>query len=72
MTTWPPAALTCSAARSIRFRNPRLPKFAEEITLRNLGFDGARVDVTLRQDGQHVALRVLDNKGAVQVSMLLD
>lgn len=60
------------AARSIRFRNPRLPKFAEEITLRNLGFEGARVDVTLRQVGHHVALRVLDNKGAIQVSMLLD
>ena len=61
-----------SSARSIRFRNPRLPKFAEEITLRNLGFDHARVDVTLRQIGEHVALRVLDNKGAVQVSMQLD
>ena len=60
------------ANRAICFRNPRLPKFAEEITLRNLGFEGARVDVTLRQLGEHASLRVLKNTGAVQVSMLLD
>ncbi len=60
------------ANRAIRFRNPRLPGFADEITLRNLGFDGAQVDVTLRQVGEHAALRVLRNTGAVQVSMLLD
>ena len=60
------------ANRAIRFRNPRLPSFAEEITLRNLGFAGAKVDVTLRQLGEHASLRVLRNTGAVQVSMLLD
>ena len=57
--------------RSIRFNNPRLPRFAEEITLRNLGFEDARVDVTLRQTGEHVAMRVLRNHGAIQVSMVL-
>ncbi len=60
------------AARAIRFRNPRLPAFLDEVTLRDLGFDGAKVDVTLRQVGEHAALRVLRNTGAVQVSMLLD
>ncbi|RYC32367.1 amylo-alpha-1,6-glucosidase [Lichenibacterium minor] len=60
------------AARAIRFRNPRLPAFLEEITLRDLGFAEAKVDVTLRQVGRHAALRVLRNTGAVQVSMLLD
>ncbi len=60
------------AHRVIRFRNPRLPRFTEEITLRDLGFDGARVDVTLRQVGDHAALRILRNTGAVQVSVLLD
>ena len=57
--------------RSIRFKNPRLPRFAEEITLRNLGFEDARVDVTLRRSGEHVSLRVLRNHGAIQVSMVL-
>ena len=60
------------AERAIRFRNPRLPAFLDEVTLRNLGFDGARIDVRLRRDGPGVALRVLRNTSAVQVSMSLD
>ena len=60
------------AARAICFRNPRLPAFIDEITLRDLGFEGAKVDVVLRQVGQHAGLRVLRNTGAVQVSVLLD
>ena len=60
------------ASRAIRFRNPRLPAFVDEITLRDLGFEDAKVDVTLRQVGDHAAVRVLRNTGAVQVSMLLD
>ena len=60
------------ASRAIRFRNPRLPSFVDEITLRGLGFEGAKVDVLLRQVGDHAAVRVLRNTGAVQVSMLLD
>ena len=60
------------AQRAIRFRNPRLPAFLDEITLRDLGFERARIDVSLRRADQSVALRVLRNTGAVQVSMLLD
>ena len=59
-------------SRAIRFRNPRLPSFVGEITLRDLGFEDAKVDVTLRQVGDHASVRVLRNTGAVQVSMLLD
>ncbi len=59
------------ATRSIRFRNPKLPRFMEEVTLRNVGFDNARVDITLIRAGDHVALRVLQNHGALQVSMIL-
>ena len=58
--------------KAICFRNPRLPSFTDEITLRDLGFDGAKVDVTLRQVGEHASLRVLSNTGRVEVSMLLD
>ena len=60
------------AEKVIRFRNPRLPTFLDEVTLRDLGFEGACVDVRLRRDGRGVALRVLRNTSAVQVSMLLD
>ena len=57
--------------RSIRFRNPCMPRFAESITLHNLGFEDACVDVMLRRMGEHVAMRVLRNHGAIQVSMVL-
>ncbi len=56
-------------ARAIRFRNPRLPSFVEQITLRNIGFADAKVDVALRRAGDHVALRILGNTGEIQVSM---
>lgn len=56
---------------AICFRNPRLPPFLDQLTIRNLGFKNARVDVDLRRDDRHVALRVLRNTGAVQVSMMM-
>ena len=59
------------SARAILFRNPRLPSFVDDITLRNIGFDGAKVDVMLRRADGHVALRILRNTGAIQVSMNL-
>ena len=55
---------------AICFRNPRLPSFIDELTIRNLGFNAARVDVVLRRMGDQVALGVLRNTGAVQVSVL--
>ena len=58
-------------ARSVTFNNPRLPRFVEQITLRNIGFGDTGVDVVLRRAGEHVALRVLRNTGAIQVSMVL-
>jgi glycogen debranching enzyme len=56
---------------SICFENPRLPAFAEEITLRNLGFAEASVDIALRRADSHVAMRILRNHGSVAVSMVL-
>ena len=56
---------------AICFRNPRLPPFLQELTIRNLGFKAAKVDVTLRRTDDHVALRVLRNTGSVQISMLM-
>ena len=57
--------------RSIQFNNPQLPTFVDELTIRNLGFDDARVDVTLRRVGEHVATRVIRSVGTIQVSMVL-
>jgi glycogen debranching enzyme len=58
------------AAGAIRFRNPRLPPSFEQVILRQLGMNGAMVDIELRRSGPHVSMRVLRNTGALQVSML--
>jgi glycogen debranching enzyme len=59
-------------SKEIRFRNPRLPPSFEMIRLRELSLNGAAVDVELKRSGAHVAMRVLRNRGAVGVSMILD
>lgn len=58
-------------ARAIRFRNPRLPSFLDRLTLRNLSLRDAKVDVALHQVEDHVALRVLRNTGAIEVTVVL-
>jgi glycogen debranching enzyme len=59
------------AARTIRFRNPRLPGSFDQIVLRGLGVGDATVDVELRRAGGNVSMRVLRNRGAAQVSMIV-
>ena len=59
------------AERAIRFRNPRLPAFLDEVTIRNLGFDNAKVDVTLRRIEQDVSLRVLKSTGDIEVTVVV-
>ena len=59
------------AARTIRFRNPRLPESVDQLVLRGLTIGDATVDVELMRAGAHVSMRVMRNKGAAQVSMLV-
>jgi glycogen debranching enzyme len=58
------------AARTIRFRNPKLPGSFDQVVMRGLRVGDATVDVELRRAEAHVSLRVLRNVGAAQVSML--
>ena len=58
------------AAKEIRFRNPTLPAFVDQIVLRRAGFVGAEVDVALRRIAGHVSLRVLRNSGQAKVTMI--
>jgi len=60
------------AAKAIRFRNPRLPPSFDQIVLRQLRLNDARVDIELKRSGSHVSMRVLRNIGAIQVSMVVD
>jgi glycogen debranching enzyme len=52
----------------ILLRNPRLPSFLEEVTLRNLRLGRSAVDLMLRRHGSDVSLQVLRNDGQIIVA----
>jgi glycogen debranching enzyme len=52
----------------ILLRNPRLPSFLEEVTLRNLRLGQSTVDLMLRRHGNDVSLQVLRNEGQIIVA----
>jgi glycogen debranching enzyme len=52
----------------ILLRNPRLPPFLEEVTLRNLRLGQSAVDLMLRRHGTDVSLQVLRNEGRIKVA----
>jgi glycogen debranching enzyme len=52
----------------ILLRNPRLPEFLQEVTLRNLRLGPSVVDLLLRRHGNNVSLQVLRNEGHVMVA----
>ena len=45
--------------REIRFHNPLLPRFLEEIRIRNLTLDGASADLRLRRNGEGTEVAIL-------------
>ena len=58
------------AAEQLRLRNPRLPKFLDEVILRNLQVGDSSVDIAVRRDGEAVSVSVLRALGAIDVSVL--
>ena len=52
----------------ILLRNPRLPPFLQEVTLRNLRLNQSAVDLMLRRHGNDVSLQVLRNEGQIRVA----
>jgi glycogen debranching enzyme len=57
-----------SDRNEILLRNPRLPMFLEEVTLRNLRLGQSVVDLMLRRHGSDVSLQVLRNEGHIRVA----
>lgn len=55
----------------IRFRDPRLPAFLNEVILRDLQLNESSVDLRLRRHGDDVSLEVLRTRGRIQVSIVL-
>jgi glycogen debranching enzyme len=56
--------------REIRLRNPVLPSFLDEITLRNLRLGESVCDLKVRRHGDEVSVEPLRKSGELQVSVL--
>lgn len=60
-----------NAAEQVRFRQPRLPDFLDEMTIRSLAIGGSRLDILLRRDGKDVSVSVLRRVGEAQIAVTL-
>jgi hypothetical protein len=49
-------------------REPRLPAFLEEVTLRNLRLGKSTVDLMLRRHNNDVSIQVLRNEGQIRIA----
>ena len=59
------------AAKEVRLRSPRLPKFLDEVILRNLHVGDSSVDIAVRRHDENVSLSVLKTLGVIEVSVFL-
>lgn len=53
--------------REVRFQQPRLPRFLDELVIRRLSLGDARADIHLRRYGDDVSVNVLDRSGDMSV-----
>jgi glycogen debranching enzyme len=58
------------AGNEIRLRNPRLPPFLDEMVLNDLQLNDASVDIKLRRHRSSVSVEVLEQRGALQLSVV--
>ena len=54
----------------IRLRNPRLPQFLDEVTLRDLRLSSSSIDLRVRRQGDTVSLDTLRISGDIRVSIV--
>jgi glycogen debranching enzyme len=57
------------ARREIRFYNPQLPKFMEEIRINDLELDNASVNLRLRRRGAHTEVAIVSQKGNIAIKI---
>jgi glycogen debranching enzyme len=57
------------AAGELRLRNPSLPKFLREVTVRDLRVGEGIADFTVRRDGDGVSVSVLRTTGGIEVAV---
>jgi glycogen debranching enzyme len=56
-----------NARREIRFHNPLLPGFLEEIHIRNLCLENASADLRLRRSGEGTEVAILGQRGDLSI-----
>jgi glycogen debranching enzyme len=57
------------AKREIRFHNPQLPKFLEDIRINDLELGGAKVNLRLRRHGSHTEVAIVSQKGDIAIKI---
>jgi glycogen debranching enzyme len=57
-------------SRQVQLRSPHLPSFLQEVTLRNVTMQDASADLAIRGNGGDVAVRVLETRGDIEVSVV--
>jgi glycogen debranching enzyme len=59
----------CFARREIRFHNPQLPKFLEEIRIKDLELAGATVNLRLARRGANTEVAIVSQKGDIAIKI---
>ena len=59
----------CFERREIRFNNPQLPKFLEEIHINDLELAGASVNLRLRRRGANTEVAIVSQRGEVSIKI---
>jgi glycogen debranching enzyme len=57
------------AGERVRFRQPRLPEFLDEVVIRHLRVGDSEFDLMLRRSGADVSVNVLDRRGDGRVAI---
>jgi glycogen debranching enzyme len=57
----------CHAKREIRFHNPQLPKFLDELAINDLELADGRVNLRLRRRGANTEVAIVSRKGDVSI-----
>lgn len=60
-----------AATQRVRFRQPRLPPFLNEVTIRSLAAGGGHLDILLRRYGSDVSVNILRQTGDARVTVTL-
>jgi hypothetical protein len=55
----------------VRFRQPRLPEFLDQVVIRKLRVGDSQFDIMLRRYGSEVSVNVLDRRGDGRIAITL-